>query len=62
MDFIRFAAFFGFIVLTTLFMSLNYKGFKAIFREKTRSYWWLFIILTSIPALLSLFIFSLLFE
>ena len=62
MNLIRFAAFAGFVVATTLFMNLNYRGFEKVFRGKTKSYWWLFIILTLIPALFTLFLFSMLFE
>lgn len=61
-DFVEFVAFLGFLVTATLLINLNFRGFKFVFGEKVRSYWWLFLLLTIVPLLVILYIFSLLFR
>lgn len=61
-NFLEFTAFLGFLVTATLFINLNFKGFKTVFREKTLNYWWLFILLTVAPLLVIIYIFTLLFR
>ncbi|QQS38903.1 hypothetical protein IPM62_06010 [Candidatus Woesebacteria bacterium] len=59
---IRLAAYVGLIFFTTVFVSLNFKTFKMLFKESTKSYWWLFLIISVIPLMILLSIFSLVFE
>jgi len=61
-DFLRFTAFFGFIVTATLIINLNFRAFKIVFKENTRKYWWLFLISAMAPMLIIIYIFSLLFS
>ncbi len=50
-----------FLSIATLFIGFNHNIFKIVFAEKSKSYWWLFALLTIIPFLLVLFVFSFLF-
>jgi len=62
MEFLKFSAFTGFIVSSTLLANLNFKTFKRILGDKSSKYWWLMGILMIIPLLIVLFTFSLLFS
>lgn len=59
---IKFAAFIGLIVFTTIIVSLNFRVFRVIFKERATSFWWLFLILSIIPLLMLLSLFTLIFE
>ncbi len=62
MEFFRFSAIAGLIAAVTLLINLHYSAFRYIFKERTKTYWWLFIVMTVIPLFLFLYVFSLLFE
>jgi len=61
-EFFRYAAIAGFIAATALIININYATFNKIFKEKTKLFWTLFFISALIPLLVSIYIFSLLFE
>lgn len=60
-EFVRYSAIAGFIAATTLVVNINHKIFNTFFKERTASFWWLFVISALIPLSLFLYIFSLLF-
>ncbi|OGM25115.1 hypothetical protein A2962_02320 [Candidatus Woesebacteria bacterium RIFCSPLOWO2_01_FULL_39_61] len=62
LEFVRYGAITGFIAVTTLVININHKAFNTIFREKARSFWWLFVISGIIPLLLFLYAFTLIFD
>ena len=57
----RFGAIIGLIVATTLFVNINNKAFNTVFRERAKSYFWFFLMLSVIPLLVFIYIFSFLF-
>ena len=61
-EFFQFSAIAGLIAAVTLLINLHYSVFRFIFKEKTRTYWWLFAAITLIPLSLFLYIFTLLFD
>jgi len=61
-EFVKFAAIIGLIATTTVVINLSNTAFRNVFRERTKTYWWLFATLTVIPLLVFLYIFSLLFK
>jgi len=58
----KFSAITGFIISATLIINLSHKTFTNLFKEKTATYYWLFLLMMIIPLLFIIFIFSLLFE
>ncbi len=59
---LKFGAMLGFVVCTVLVISLNFSLFKRIFKERTTSMWWLFMVFTFIPFIVMIGIFTLLFD
>ncbi len=61
MEAFRIGSITGFLATVTLLINVNYKVYQRIFKDKAKSYWWLFLLSALIPLLLFLYIFSLLF-
>ncbi len=61
LDVVKVSSIVGLISATTLFINLNFKAFKMIFKEKSRSYWWLFLMMAIAPLLIFLYLFTLFF-
>lgn len=55
------ASFFGFIVLAVIVINLNYHAFTKFLGQRSKSFWWFFLIFSLFPLLLILYIFSFLF-
>lgn len=60
-EFLRYSAITGFLVVTTLVINLNHKAFKYVLGDKSKSYWWLFVLFAVFPLLLFLYAFTFLF-
>lgn len=54
-------AFLGFLVTATLIVGLNFKIFNNIFKDKASNYWWLFLVISAIPIVVAIYIFSFFF-
>ena len=61
MQFTRYTAITGFIVVATLLINLNHKAFNYVLKDNAKKYWWLFTILAIIPLLLFLYVFTFIF-
>jgi len=61
LEFMRYSAITGFIVTTTLIVNINHHVFGTIFRERAKSYWWLFVLSGIIPLLVFIYIFNFIF-
>ncbi|MFV1917190.1 MAG: hypothetical protein ACC618_01750 [Patescibacteria group bacterium] len=61
MEFLRLAALIGFIATATLLLNLNFKVFRDVFKERTITFFWLYLLMIIVPILLILYLFSLLF-
>src|SRR3972149_5607418 len=57
----KYGAMLGFLVATVLLMNLNNKAFKYVFKDRAKSYFWFFLLLSVIPLLVFIYIFNLLF-
>jgi len=57
----KYGAVAGFLVTTTLIINLNNKAFNSVFKGKTKSYFWFFLLVSLIPLLVFIYIFSALF-
>lgn len=51
----------GFIAAVTLIINLNFVAFRKVFKKRTRTYWWLFLVFMLAPLFLFLYIFNLFF-
>lgn len=58
---IKYGAIAGFLATTTLLINLNNKLFLRVFKEKSKSYFWFFLIISIIPLLAFLYVFNALF-
>jgi hypothetical protein len=58
---IKIVAFVGFLAAATLFIGLNHKFFVLALGEKSKTYWWMFIIIAVVPLLIIIYAFSYLF-
>lgn len=58
---IKYSAIVGFIATTTLLINLNNKLFLNVFKEKAKSYFWFFLVISIIPLLAFLYIFNVFF-
>ena len=61
MTFVRYTAIAGFIAIVPLVINLDYKAFSLVFKEKTITYWWFFVVLTIVPLMVLLYAFSKIF-
>lgn len=52
----------GFLTASVLLININHKAFKFVFKEKSKTYWWLFTVFTVVPMLVILQVFSLFFR
>jgi len=59
--FVRYSAIAGFIAIVPLIINLDFKAFRLVFKEKTATYWWFFVVLTVIPFLVLLYAFTKIF-
>lgn len=59
---IKVASVLGLIICSTLLVALNFKFFSKVFKERTASLWWLFLIISIVPFLVMLGVFTVLFE
>ena len=59
--FFRFSAIAGLLATTVLLINLNHKTFNRVLGERSKSLSWLFVLLSVVPLLLFLYIFSFLF-
>jgi hypothetical protein len=48
---LRTTAIAGFLTATVLLININHKAFKFVFKEKSKTYWWLFTVFTIVPIL-----------
>ena len=55
---LKFFAFLGFLIFTTLLVGLNKAFFNVVFHKKTFTYWMLFLTFTLIPLIFGLLTFS----
>jgi len=60
-QFIRFSAILGFIIFATFVINFNNKAFNYVLKEKAKKFWWLFILISIVPLLLFLYLFSIIF-
>ena len=51
----------GFLITATLIVGLNFKIFTNIFKDKVSHYWWLFLMISAVPILVALYIYSFFF-
>jgi len=51
----------GFLITATLIVGLNFKIFNNIFKDKALNYWWLFLVISAIPIVVAIYIFSFFF-
>lgn len=51
----------GFLVTATLIVGLNFKIFTNIFKDKASNYWWLFLVISVVPLLVALYIYTIFF-
>jgi hypothetical protein len=61
MQFIRYSAITGFIIIATLLINLNHKAFNYVLKDNAKKYWWLFVIMAVIPLSLFLYAFTFIF-
>jgi hypothetical protein len=50
-----------FLAASTLFIGFNHQMFTLVMGERSRSFWWLFVIIALVPLLLVLYAFSIIF-
>jgi hypothetical protein len=62
MQMVRYSAIVGFIAATTLVINLHNKLYLKVFKNKAKSYFWFFLLLSIIPLLVFLYIFNALFQ
>ena len=51
----------GFVTASVLLININHRTFKWVLKEKSITYWWLFTVLTIVPLLMILQVFSIFF-
>jgi len=51
----------GFLITATLIVGLNFKIFTNIFKEKASHYWWLFLVVSAVPILVAIYIYTFFF-
>jgi len=61
LEFLRYSAISGFIALSVLVINLSNKAFAKVFKENATKLWWLFVLLSLIPVLGIIYIFSRIF-
>jgi hypothetical protein len=61
MQIFKYGALVGFLVTTVLIINLNNKAFNTVFKDRAKSYFWFFLIISVIPLLAFIYIFNLLF-
>lgn len=61
LDIVKYAAIAGLIATTTLIVNISNVAFRAVFHERTKTFWWLFAVFTIVPLLLFLYLFTLIF-
>jgi len=54
-------SFLGFLITATLIVGLNFKIFTNIFKDKASNYWWLFLVISTVPILVALYIYTIFF-
>lgn len=57
-QFLRYGAMLGFFVTSILVINLNNKAFRYVFKSHARSYFWFFMLLSIIPLLVFIFLFT----
>jgi hypothetical protein len=60
-DTLKTVALVGFLITATLIVGINFKIFTSLFRDKVSHYWWLFLVVSAVPILLALYIYSFFF-
>jgi hypothetical protein len=58
---VKYSAIAGFIATTTLLINLNNKLFLKVFKKKSKSYFWFFLVISVIPLLAFLYVFNAVF-
>lgn len=58
---VKLVAFVGFLAAATLFIGFNHQIFQLVLGEKSKTYWWLFAVLVTIPFFLILYAFTFFF-
>jgi len=61
LQFLKFSAIAGFLATATLLINLNNKAFNYIFKEKAKSYFWFFLLISIIPLLAIIYVFNVFF-
>jgi apolipoprotein N-acyltransferase len=59
--FLEYSAIMGLIVTTVLIININNKAFNYVFKENSKRFFWLFMILSTIPLLIFIYLFTVLF-
>ncbi len=57
----KYGAIVGFFVTTILVINLNNKAYNHVFKQKSKSYFWFFLLLSIIPLLSFIYIFNMFF-
>ncbi len=55
---LKLVAFVGFLAAATLLIGFNHKVFEVVMGERSKAYWWLFMVVTILPLLLIIYAFS----
>lgn len=61
MQIFKYGAMVGFLVTTVLVINLNNRAFNSIFKERAKSYFWFFLLISVIPLLAFIYIFNMFF-
>ena len=56
--FLKYGAMLGFLVTTILIINLNNKAFKFVFKDHAKRYFWFFMLLSLIPLLAFIYLFT----
>jgi hypothetical protein len=54
-------SFVGFLITATLLVGLNFKIFNNIFKDNAKNYWWLFLVISAVPILVAIYIYTFFF-
>jgi len=57
----KYGAIVGFFVTTILIINLNNKAFNSVFQQRSKSYFWFFLLISIIPLLAFIYVFNILF-
>lgn len=61
LTFFRYSAILGFISVSVLIINLNHKLFDTVFRDSAKKFWWLFVLVSTVPLLVIIYVFNFFF-